>query len=131
MEKQFNPIQVAHWTKCGLSQEDAEFLAGIQYEGYTITLERQEEYESPRGQFDDDKALKWVQKQIRDGNEWGWFCARVVVSVPFPGDDDFEDDYIGCCSYKDRNDFIANSGYFVDMVHECYNRLKSRQAVNA
>jgi hypothetical protein len=129
MEKQFNPIQAAHWLKTGLSQADAEFLASVQYEGYTITLERQEEYESPRGQFDDDKALKWVQKQIRDGNEWGWFCARVIVGGQFP-DEESEDEYLGCCSYRDRNDFICG-GYFVGMVHECYNRLQAKKAITA
>ena len=124
MEKQFNPIQVTHWLNTGLSQQDAEFLASVQYEGYTITLERQEEDESPRGQFDDPSALKWVQKQIMEGNEWGWFCARVIVGGQFPCEE-HEDEYLGCCSYRDRNDFIRD-GYFIDMVRQCYDRLKAK-----
>ena len=130
MEKQFNPIQVAHWLNTGLSQADAEFLASVQFEGYQIDLDASWEQDAtPEGDFDKETARQ-VRKQMNAGNVWAWCTVKVSVGFGLPFDDDTEDDYLGCCSYADRNDFIVG-GYFVDMVSTCYKALKARETVNA
>jgi len=44
------------------------------------------------------------------GNVWAWCCVKVTACI-----DGIEGtDYLGCCSYKDEDDF-RKGGYFEDM----------------
>jgi len=74
---------------------------------------------------DKDYDKKCEQEIINDlvYNEYAWFCAKVVVS--FSGIES-EAEYLRCCSYKDKNDFINNSGYYDDMVSTAHSNLESK-----
>src|SRR5262249_20207174 len=53
----------------------------------------------------------WIREQLESGNEWAWFCARVVARWNgFEGDD-----YLGCCSYASGEEFCRPGGYYDDM----------------
>ena len=119
--------QVQNWLDLGLSQEDSTFLAMVQ-QGYVITLDADWEQDvRPEKEFDKGIARQ-IRKEMDKGNVWAWCSVKVSVSAHLPADDETTaDDYLGGCSYKDRNDFIVNSGYFVQMVRECYESLKQRE----
>ena len=127
MEKQFE-TRVHAYMAIGLSKEDAEFVSMVQ-NTYTVTLTALEEHDSPKDHFSYPQDVKWAQKQLREGNEWGWCCAKVTVSEQFPADRS-ESSYLGACSYKGKTDFMRG-GYFVDMVRECYEALKAKETATA
>lgn len=57
-------------------------------------------------------AVKEMRK-IADG-AWGW--CNVSVTGVLKGDIKFNDvEYLRCCSYKSKADFIAPGGYYEDM----------------
>jgi hypothetical protein len=66
-----------------------------------------------------------IRTQLANGNEWAWCTARVRVSLG----DLFETEYLGCCSYESREDFM-HSAYYEDMVEACLCSL-TKQAQRA
>ena len=75
---------------------------------------------------EDSPDLSWdetgeVAKAINDGI-LVLFCARVRVEHFQLGI--VAEDYLGNCIYKDAQDFIKNSGYFVSMIHDCCHRAR-------
>ena len=61
----------------------------------------------------DKAAENDILSQLADGNDWAW--GAVTVSGTFHGLS--ASDHLGCCSYKDEQDF-RKDGYFDDMVSE-------------
>lgn len=86
-------------------------------EDIDFTIEALEEISSVEGNAlasgddeQDRKAEEYIYRQLEAGNEWAWCCVRVRgwyygLSA---------EEYLGCCSYKSREDF-ENGGYFEDM----------------
>lgn len=68
------------------------------------------------------KSVRQVQDSIESSSDkqWGWCTVKVSVEVKdaFHGIWRTGDAYLGVCSYKSASDFIANSGYFQDLVSE-------------
>lgn len=64
----------------------------------------------------DTAAANWVAAQLNAGNDWAWCFVEVRLEVEIEGTVLSESDYLGACSYKGREDFINNSGYYEDMV---------------
>lgn len=82
----------------------------------------------PRGNVmasDDAEADRAAEQAVIDdynaGNEWAWCCVRVRATLgPFVGDD-----YLGCCSYKSRAEFLE-SDYYQDMRDAALTDLRSK-----
>lgn len=53
-------------------------------------------------------------------NSWAW--CQIRVSAHWHGIATC--DYLHACSYKSKEDFIENSGYYDDMVNECIDQLE-------
>ena len=53
--------------------------------GVSIELLLEDEYESPDAQFDDADTVKWIREQQAAGNEFAWFCARMLRVVKMTG----------------------------------------------
>ena len=113
-----------------LTEEDVEF-----------EVECLPEHEHPRGYLasgDDEFDRQMVKQIIQDmeWNEWAWCVAKVTAKWG-----DFEaSDYLGCCSYESKEDFMSPGGYYDDMKHEAlrelnikirskYERLKSLEVL--
>lgn len=78
--------------------------------------------------WDDEKAnrrlVKWIEKQLDNGNQWAWCCVEVVAKWrTWKGRDT-----LGCCSYKGEKDFCRNDGYWPDMKAEALERLNAALA---
>ena len=126
-----------HLLDCGMDPADAEFVAQSERDGFTITITPEWEDEDPKGFFDDPTAVRWVRKQIKDGNIWGWCWVKVTVDGrgAYPGDtldcepgtDFTAETTLSACSYENRAGFMAG-GYFIDMVWECIEELKMKWA---
>ena len=94
----------------------------------TITIDRQDEYETPeRSEKRTGSApgyAKAVRNQIAKATakgdaKWGW-CTVCVTAKIGPGDkrDKEGTAYLGNCSYEDAADFALNSGYLPQMIEE-------------
>lgn len=60
----------------------------------------------------DTAAEDAIREQLESGNVWAWCTVRVTGET----DDGREhSEYLGCCNYESRVDFIKNSGYCDDM----------------
>ena len=77
------------------------------------------------------------KKQIKallekaESNEWHW--SDVTVQAEYTDENGNEytaETYLGACSYKSRQDFIKNSGYYDDMLSEVLEDL-TNQVANA
>lgn len=64
-----------------------------------------------------------VRDGIKKSRTWGW--CTVVVTARFKDDPTAASgvDYLGCCSYTSKQDFIDNSGYYEDMVQRAVEDL--------
>lgn len=71
----------------------------------------------------DESVENAIAEDLSNGNEWAW-CAVRVTCTAFDGAIKATD-YLGCCSYKSRKDFIENSGYYDDMVYTCLDQLNA------
>lgn len=68
---------------------------------------------------DDEQTRKWIRDELAAGNTWAWCVVRVRASWNgFVGEA-----YLGGCSYKSKEDFVENSGYWEDMCTEAFNDL--------
>lgn len=67
-----------------------------------------------------DRATeRWIRKQLDRGNEWAWCMVEVRASVGSLS----ASDYLGCCSYRSREDFESPDGYYPQMCEEAYRLL--------
>lgn len=71
----------------------------------------------------DPKTDKEIEDSILkdlETNPWAWCYIEVKASIG-----EFEGSaYLGCCSYKDAEDFKKNSGYYPEMKKEAITNLK-------
>ena len=70
--------------------------------------------------FDDKEMIDWVRNQLERGNEYAFFCARVVAYLEINTDDldrdkEFDcishEEYLGCLSYQNEETFLASEDY--------------------
>lgn len=67
-----------------------------------------------------DKITEYnIQKKLELGNDWAW--CTVKVTVIYKGILTAKD-YLGCCSYDSKQDFI-DSEFYQDMVDNCIEEL--------
>ena len=76
-------------------------------------------FNTENAELDNQLAQKIID-DLESGNMYAWFCARVTVSYLHMS----ESEYLGCCSYDSEKDFIADSGYYMDMAEEARQRLE-------
>ncbi len=94
--------------------------------GFNIELAFTDEQDDPRGHFDsgDAEADQEVFDKIANGT-YLWFCARLRV---YKAGVVLGDDYLGGCCYASAADFMAEGGYYEDMMHEAMTRAKDKLA---
>lgn len=89
----------------------------------TIELEPLEETELPEDSIDDPQTVELVYEEIRRGNRWAWFVAKVTAGMRI-GTKEFEGtNYLGACSYKNKTDFMSPDGYWPDLQSEAIDDL--------
>lgn len=89
--------------------------------GCDVALTVEPEEGSPKGHFDDPNTVKWVNEQLRAGNDWVWFYAKVTARRG----SETTSVGLGACSYESEADFLK-CDYFKDMVHEAASELQAR-----
>lgn len=89
-----------------ITEDDVEFFI-------TITPEE----EGPEGWMEDDMAAD-VRKDYESGNDWAW--CQVVVHARL--DEWHGAAFLGGCSYKSEDDFMA-SDYYGDLCEEAFEDL--------
>lgn len=87
---------------------------------FTVTAEAEDTDPADHfasGDDEQDKAMvAEIHKQLRSGDEWAWFCAKVTATLTLPDGSKIEGvDYLGGCSYTDEKDFKQSGGYYDDM----------------
>jgi hypothetical protein len=88
---------------------------------FTLEIEPEDDVQ-PEDQLDDAESVRLVRDQMRDGNEWAWFRAKVTCEVlGFEGTD-----FLGACSYASEADFRAPGGYFDDMKYTALREIAER-----
>lgn len=69
--------------------------------------------------FDHTDTIRHIRQRLNLGQQWAWCCVNVTARYElWTGTA-----YLGCCSYKNKTDFIANSGYYKQMVQEALDDL--------
>lgn len=66
------------------------------------------------------KTVKRIEKKL-ESNPWAWCSVNITCSYYSL----VAETYLGCCSYKNANDFIKNSGQYDQMVAECIADLQN------
>jgi len=97
-------------------------LPNISDISWVVTCEY--EHTHPRGYFasDDNEFDEQIVQSILKNSEWNeWAWCMVKVEGIYKGLSAYN--YIGCCSNESREDFIENSGSFVDMQEEVYGQI--------
>ena len=94
-------------------------------DGFDIRFSVFPELDHPNNQFDDDGETS----RAIDAGEYEWFVACVTASK---NGIDLHDEYLGGCCYTSFDEFMAESGYFDDMVDEAIDVAKRNiDALNA
>ncbi len=70
----------------------------------------------------DEACAVEIEAQLDSGNEWAWCAIRVTVKWNGLTGMDF----LGCCSYRGKDDFIKNSGYYLDMVNSALDEVTAQ-----
>lgn len=90
----------------------------------------EEEYALVRGNAiasgndeEDAEVEKTIIDDYNNGNSWAWCCVKVTAKW-----NGFEaSDYLGCCSYKNEDDFKIG-GYYEQMKAEALEQLNNELA---
>lgn len=90
--------------------------------GCDVRTEYQPEDLSPEGHFDNPEDVKWIQDQLRAGNDWAWFWTKVTARR---GSEEAVQ-MLGGCSYRSEADWLDATGYFGSMVQEAASELQAR-----
>lgn len=70
----------------------------------------------------DQEAENEILAALAQGNCWAWCGVRVTAHWHgFEGDA-----YLGCCSYRDKADFLENSGYYADLQKQALADLNTK-----
>lgn len=70
-----------------------------------------------------DKSVEsWILEELAKGNYWAWCSVSVKVQYKH-----YEGvDHLGCCSYKDEDDFKTNGDYYYpDMIERALDELNN------
>ena len=62
----------------------------------------------------DEAVANGIERRLIAGDIWAWCCVEVRATT---ADGWTKSEFLGCCSYKDEEDF-RKGGYFDDMVAE-------------
>ena len=68
----------------------------------------------------DKKNEESIIMELESGNEWAW--CTIAVYAEYEGIKGLKD-YLGCCSYKSKEDFLKD-GYYEDMKDQALKYLK-------
>lgn len=100
-------------------------LRKLTLEEVEVSFEAEPEEDSPGTQASmDEECVKYIKDQIRRGNPFAWFTAKVTVKWGTY----CHHEYLGGCSYKSEEDFVKNSGYYEDMVTTALEELNATLA---
>lgn len=72
----------------------------------------------------DRKCAAKIRRQLASGNDWAWCTVKVSATLG----DLTGTDYLGCCSYASKADFIAPGGYYDDMKTSALDDLRAQLA---
>jgi hypothetical protein len=93
----------------------------------TIEILTEQDHASVRGNAlasgddDEDRAAEdEILERLEHGDIWAW--AAVQVRATWQGIT--ASDYLGCCSYRDEEDF-REDGYYFDMVATCIEDIEA------
>lgn len=96
----------------------------------TFTVEAEPELEDYTDHFDsgepelDRDNEAWIAGQLRLGNVWAWCSVKVTATWTDELGKEYEGaDWLGCCSYRSKRDFMQEGGYYTDMQNEAYAAL--------
>ncbi len=104
--------------------QDVKFYLWIEEEDH------EPNWEVPNDPIDRQRhhaMMRRIRRRLEAGDNWAYGSVFVVAKYTDPNDPErvfWGDDNLGGCSYKDRNDFMRNSGYFEDMKANAYEELK-------
>jgi hypothetical protein len=99
--------------------------------GITYTLSIEQDDQPIRGNVSaidgetDRQAENWVYAQLNNGNLWAWCLVTVTASIERDGVTFEGKDYLGCCSYQNRGEFLQN-GYYQDLREEARLQLQQK-----
>lgn len=92
-------------------------------EGFTIRLYLCEEDMSPSDSFDyEEEDMADLLEKI-DRGVYLWFMAKVTASKAGV---ELGADYLGGCCYESAEDFMAEGGYWEDMVSEALEEARKK-----
>jgi hypothetical protein len=94
----------------------------LELKDVTIKVSTEKEYTSVESASKDcgENAEDFIKtvKELKKSSRWGWCTVRVDATYKgFKGSD-----YLGCCSYRSKEDFIAG-GYYEQMVKAALDEL--------
>lgn len=75
----------------------------------------------------DSKYESGILNRLNSGDTWAWCMVR--VSGEWNGIE--RDDYLGCCTYENEQDFRENSGYFAAIQAEIRGQIQASAEVIA
>jgi hypothetical protein len=95
-----------------------------------ITLDTEKENETPEHSEKVTHSAPGYAKAVREimktaEGRWGWCTVRVTAKV---GKSEATS-YLGNCSYKNAEDFIAEGGYFEQMAREAVEEASEKEKV--
>ena len=99
--------------------EHTEVIEGVTY---TISIEQDDQPVrgniSAVGVIEDQEAENWVYAELHQGNLWAWCVVTVEASVQKDGVKFAGKEYLGGCSYENKQAFMVEGGYYPDMRDE-------------
>ena len=91
---------------------------------FLLWCEPEEDISFKREFAHEPKVVRWIQRQLDNGNEWGWCQAHVIAKWTAPDGNEYTGDaYLGGCSYRSEKDFKAKGGYYPQMCDDAYKDL--------
>lgn len=95
---------------------------------YTISIEPECEV-SPHDDFDDQCVAKEIEERLADGDDWAWCTVIVRAETEFDDISAYGETTLGCCSYKNEEDFKRESGLYEPMKEEALDDMKMKMKV--
>jgi hypothetical protein len=94
-------------------------------DGFTIKLYLCEDDTAIADSFDDSvHDVADLEDKVRRG-VYLWFCAKVTASKAGV---ELGCDYLGACMYESASDFMAEGGYYEDMVSRAIDEARAKLA---
>jgi hypothetical protein len=102
-----------------MTAQSATATAATIQAGIFITVLASPSTIDPHGQLSDCMSKKQINELMEraESNEWEWCDVEVLAEYTDENGTEYSaSEYLGACSYKSRQDFIKNSGYYDDML---------------